>query len=125
VGKVFAAHSAVEVVEVFKFNVGKVSPFEKTIEATSVFVKYLRGQAPRLHRFVRVARKVGGRTQANLIPLDLPREWGRLELTPEHLAGVREGRSLHHDPIVSVSPRRRRGFSEIPHFHIVSQSALD
>jgi hypothetical protein len=46
VGKVFAAHSAVEVVEVFKFNVGKVSPFEKTIEATSVFVKYL-GDKPR------------------------------------------------------------------------------
>ena len=38
VGKVFAAHSAVEVVEVFKFNVGKVSPFEKTVEATGVFV---------------------------------------------------------------------------------------
>ncbi|WP_158298107.1 hypothetical protein [Haloquadratum walsbyi] len=48
---------------------------------------------------------MGGRTQANFIPFDLPREWGRLELTPEHLVGVREGRSLHHDPIVSVSPR--------------------
>ncbi len=85
-------------------------------------------KAPRLHRFVRVARKVGGRTQANFSPLDLP-DMGRLEFTPEHLAGVREGRSLHHDhdhdhdPRVSVSPRRRRGFSETPHFHIVSQSA--
>ena len=38
VGKVFAAHSAVEVVEVFKLNVGKVSPFEKTVEATGMFV---------------------------------------------------------------------------------------
>jgi hypothetical protein len=60
------------------------------------------------------------------VPLTFPRV-GRLEFTPEHLAGVREGRSLHHDhdhdPRVSVSPRRRRGFSETPHFHIVSQSA--
>ena len=50
-----------------------------------------------------------GWTQANLLPVDLP-DTGRLEFTPEHLAGVREGRSLHHDPRVPVSPRHRRGY---------------